>query len=50
MSEKKVAPFGSWRSPITSDLIVKGTIGFGEVRRDGGDIYWTEKRPSEHRR
>jgi hypothetical protein len=38
---------GAWRSPITSDLIVAETIGLGGVLVDGGDIYWTESRPSE---
>jgi dipeptidyl aminopeptidase/acylaminoacyl peptidase len=47
MGETKIAPYGSWKSPITSDLIVSGTIGFGEIRVDGGNVYWTEKRPSE---
>lgn len=45
MSEKK--PYGSWRSPVTSDLIVSGTVGLGELAFDGEDIYWIESRPSE---
>ena len=44
---QKVAPYGSWKSPITSDLIVSATIGLGEVRLDGEDVYWNELRPSE---
>ncbi len=40
-------PYGAWRSPITSDLIVAETIGLGGVIVDGADIYWTESRPSE---
>lgn len=47
MTEKKVAPYGSWKSPITSDLIVAGTISLGDVAIDGEDIYWVEARPSE---
>ena len=47
MSEKKTAPFGSWKSPITSDLIVSGSIGLGQIAIDGDDIYWIESRPSE---
>ncbi|HEX8846712.1 MAG TPA: S9 family peptidase [Pyrinomonadaceae bacterium] len=43
----QVAPYGSWKSPITSDLIVKGSIGVGMVMLDGEDIYWIEMRPSE---
>ncbi|HKC66122.1 MAG TPA: prolyl oligopeptidase family serine peptidase, partial [Pyrinomonadaceae bacterium] len=47
MAETKVAPYGSWKSPITSDLIVKGSIGVGQVALDRDDIYWSEMRPSE---
>ena len=42
-----VAPYGSWKSPITADLIVAGSIGLGQVALDGQDIYWVEQRPSE---
>ena len=41
------APYGSWTSPITADLIVSGSIGLSEVELDGEDIYWVEMRPSE---
>ena len=40
-------PYGAWRSPITSDLIVAGSIGLGGVLVDGADIYWSEGRPAE---
>ena len=46
MSQLK-QPYGSWKSPITSDLIVAESIGLGEVRLDGHDVYWSEMRPSE---
>ena len=47
MTEKCVAPYGSWKSPITSDLIVSDSIGLDEIAIDGEDIYWTEMRPME---
>lgn len=47
MSEPQVIPYGSWKSPITSDLIVAGTVGVGQIALDGNDIYWVEMRPSE---
>jgi dipeptidyl aminopeptidase/acylaminoacyl peptidase len=47
MAQAKIAPYGSWKSPITSDLIVKESIGLGQVKIDGDDIYWIEMRPSE---
>ena len=42
-----VSPYGSWKSPITSDLIVSGSVGLGQIAIDGNDIYWVEGRPSE---
>jgi dipeptidyl aminopeptidase/acylaminoacyl peptidase len=47
MAETLLAPYGSWKSPITSDLIVKGSIGVGQIVLDGDDLYWSEMRPSE---
>src|SRR4051794_15680927 len=46
----KTAPFGSWRSPITSDLIVAQSISLSDVRLDGGHVYWLEGRPQEQGR
>jgi len=40
-------PYGSWKSPITSDLIVAGTISLSEPCFDGANILWLEGRPSE---
>ncbi len=42
-----VAPYGSWKSPITSDLIVQGAIQLSQIKLDGDDLYWVEQRPSE---
>jgi len=47
MTKPKVAPYGSWKSPITSDLIVSENIGLGQPTLDGEDIYWIEIRPQE---
>jgi dipeptidyl aminopeptidase/acylaminoacyl peptidase len=47
MTTRKVAPYGSWKSPITSDLIVTETVEFGQIFLDGEDIYWIEMRPAE---
>ena len=47
MTQPTVAPYGSWKSPITSDLIVSATVGLGQVALDGEDTYWVELRPSE---
>jgi dipeptidyl aminopeptidase/acylaminoacyl peptidase len=50
MSQPKTAPYGSWLSPITSDLIVAQSIALAEVRLDGEHIYWLEGRPQEQGR
>ena len=50
MTEKIIAPYGSWKSPITADLIVAGTINLSEVALDGSDIYWIEGRAAERGR
>ena len=47
MPEPKKALYGSWKSPVTSDVIVKGAIGLGQIALDGEDIYWLESRPEE---
>ena len=47
MSKPQTAPYGSWKSPITSDLIVSETIGLGRITLDGEDVYWNEMRPAE---
>jgi len=41
------APFGSWKSPITTDLIVAESINLKELQLDGPDICWLEQRPRE---
>ena len=47
MSSVQVAPYGSWRSPITSELIVSETIKLGQIFLDSNDVYWSESRPAE---
>ena len=42
-----LAPYGSWKSPITTSLIVSGAVGLGQIALDGDDVYWVEMRPSE---
>ena len=44
---RKTAPYGSWRSPITADLIVAGTVGVSQTAMDGEHVYWVEGRPAE---
>ncbi len=41
------APYGSWKSPITTDLITGRSISLLEIALDGDDIYWIEGHPKE---
>ena len=43
----KVAPYGSWESPITAEMIAVGGVRLSEIVVDGGDVYWIESRPAE---
>lgn len=47
LNSPKIAPYGSWKSPITSDLIVEGSVGLSQPLFEGDDIYWLEMRPKE---
>lgn len=47
MPDPQVAPYGTWKSPITSDLIVSDVVKLAEPVIDGHEIYWTELRPKE---
>lgn len=47
MNQIQTAPYGSWKSPLTSDLIVSGMVSLEQVVLDGADIYWVEGRPAE---
>ena len=41
------APFGSWKSPITSELIVADTVGISSPTWHRGELLWIESRPQE---
>jgi dipeptidyl aminopeptidase/acylaminoacyl peptidase len=43
----KIAPFGSWSSPITADLVASSSIRIGDLQLHGSKLYWSEMRPSE---
>ena len=48
MIQPAIAPFGSWKSPITSDLTVAESNWLGgPIALDQGEVYWTEVRPAE---
>jgi dipeptidyl aminopeptidase/acylaminoacyl peptidase len=43
----EVAPYGSWSSPVTTELIVAAAVGLGDVWVDDRRTWWSELRPSE---
>lgn len=47
MTEPAPEPYGSWRSPITADLITAQTVTLRQIELDGPDTYWIEERPTE---
>lgn len=47
MSTPIIAPYGSWESPITTDLLLGGTVNLSQPQIDGEFVYWIEGRPQE---
>jgi dipeptidyl aminopeptidase/acylaminoacyl peptidase len=43
----KRAPYGSWKSPITAEWVGAGEVGLEQIRIDGQDIYWIERRAQQ---
>ncbi|MFK7993344.1 MAG: alpha/beta hydrolase family protein [Granulosicoccus sp.] len=41
------APYGSWHSPISAEMLVSGAVGINEVIPDGDSLWWAESRPEE---
>lgn len=39
------ASYGSWKSPITADLVFANVVGLGSIQHDGNRLYWSEVRP-----
>ncbi|XP_055818077.1 uncharacterized protein LOC129886313 isoform X2 [Solanum dulcamara] len=45
---KHIAPYGSWKSPITSDIVSGSTKRLGGFALDSlGHLFWLESRPTE---
>lgn len=42
-----VSPYGSWKSPISAEIVGAAEVGLEQIRIDGDDIYWIERRPQE---
>jgi len=50
LDNPKVAPYGSWKSLLTTDLMVSETIRLDQVTVRGDAVYWLEGRPKEQGR
>jgi dipeptidyl aminopeptidase/acylaminoacyl peptidase len=44
---RTLLPYGSWPTPITSELVVAASVRLSEVAVDGDAVVWSEGRPSE---
>lgn len=44
---RKVASFGSWKSPLTALLATSDYVSFSELLVEGSDLYFLELRPHE---
>lgn len=45
--KQQAEPYGSWKSPITSELIAASGVRLGQTLFDGETLYWLEGRPTE---
>ncbi|MGH3356249.1 MAG: prolyl oligopeptidase family serine peptidase, partial [Nocardioidaceae bacterium] len=44
---QQVMPYGSWPTPVTSEMVVRSMVRLGEVAVHDGDVWWSELRPEE---
>jgi dipeptidyl aminopeptidase/acylaminoacyl peptidase len=47
MGQPKVAPYGSWKSPIDARQVAQAMVGLAEVQLEGPWVYWNELRAAE---
>ena len=43
----EIAPYGTWKSPISAEMTVRDSVGLGPIQLDGERVYWVESRPNE---
>ena len=48
--KRQIAAYGSWESPVTTEMLTEGALRFDELDVDGDDLYWVESRPDEQGR
>jgi len=47
MSTKKILPYGTWPSPVSSSSITANSVTLDEIKCHTSGIYWIERRPNE---
>src|SRR5690606_24672833 len=47
VTRPRTLPYGSWPTPITSELVVRSASQPGSVQLDGDRLWWSETRPDE---
>lgn len=50
MGAMKTSPYGSWKSPLSAELVARGSKIPSELTLDGDRLYWLELRPEERGR
>ena len=43
----QVAPYGTWRSPISAEMVSAGGVTLSKPWLEDGSVYWQESRPAE---
>jgi len=43
----KIAPYGTWKSPISATDVARGAMAFGFPAIAGDEMWWQESRPAE---
>ena len=41
------APYGSWKSPITTSLLTSAGVSIGQIELGDNCLYWSENRPMD---
>ena len=42
---KTTAPYGTWVSPVSVELMTEAAIALASLSVDGTDLYWLEAQP-----
>ena len=47
MKQPVVAPYGTWKSPVSLEMVAHGSVKLMRIALDGPDTYWAEVRPAQ---